>query len=164
MEEADKDWMMRMVGGWVFLLVRAHPGSPGQRAVKRLLLLLLLLLCRSWLKMHSTGMPEFGATILIGVSSYGTLGHVRPSTSNSLIFSVHFRTASLTVAFVRLPLQICLYSASAATVVQSQIPELFHCIVSCHYETNNFRVVLSPPVMHTRSWRHHIVPDSLAAG
>jgi len=95
--------------------------------------------------MHSTGMPEFGATILIGVSSYGTLGHVRPSTSNSLIFSVHFRTASLTVAFVRLPLQICLYSASAATVVQSQIPELFHCIVSCHYETNNFRVVLSPP-------------------
>jgi len=38
MEEADKDWMMiRMVGGWVFLLVPAHPGSPGQRAVKRLL-------------------------------------------------------------------------------------------------------------------------------
>jgi len=26
----------------VFLLVPAHPGSPGQRAVKRLLLLLLL--------------------------------------------------------------------------------------------------------------------------
>jgi len=41
MEEADKDWMMiRMVGGWVFLLVLAHPGSPGQTAVKRLLLLL----------------------------------------------------------------------------------------------------------------------------
>jgi len=40
-EEADKDWMMiRMVGGWMFLLVPAHPGSPGQRAVKRLLLLL----------------------------------------------------------------------------------------------------------------------------
>jgi len=38
MEEADKDWMMiRMVGGWVFLLVPAHPGSPGQRAVKQLL-------------------------------------------------------------------------------------------------------------------------------
>ena len=34
--------MIRMVGGWVFLLVPAHPGSPGQRAVKRLLLLLLL--------------------------------------------------------------------------------------------------------------------------
>jgi len=45
MEEADKDRMMiRMVGGWMFLLVPAHPGSPGQRAVKRLLLLLLLLL------------------------------------------------------------------------------------------------------------------------
>jgi len=43
--EADKDWMMiRMVGGWVFLLVPAHPGSPGQRAVEQLLLLLLLLL------------------------------------------------------------------------------------------------------------------------
>ena len=42
MEEADKDWMMiRMVGGRVFLLVPAHPGSTGQRAVKRLLLLLL---------------------------------------------------------------------------------------------------------------------------
>jgi len=36
MEEADKDWVtIRMVGGWVFLLVPAHPGSPGQRAVKR---------------------------------------------------------------------------------------------------------------------------------
>jgi len=29
MEEADKDWMMiRMVGGWVFLLAPAHAGSP----------------------------------------------------------------------------------------------------------------------------------------
>ena len=29
MEEADKDWMMiRMVGGSVFILVPAHPGSP----------------------------------------------------------------------------------------------------------------------------------------
>jgi len=43
MEEADKDWMMiRMVGGWVFLLVPAHPGSPGQRAVKRSSLLLYI--------------------------------------------------------------------------------------------------------------------------
>jgi len=40
MEEADKDWMMiRMVGEWMFLLVPAHMGSPGQRAIKRLLLL-----------------------------------------------------------------------------------------------------------------------------
>jgi len=38
MEEADKDWMMiRMVGWWMFLLVPAHPDSPGQRAVKWLL-------------------------------------------------------------------------------------------------------------------------------
>jgi len=36
--------MIRMVGRWVFLLVPAYPGSPRQRAVKRLLLLLLLLL------------------------------------------------------------------------------------------------------------------------
>ena len=43
MEEADKNWMMiRMVGGSVFLLVPAHLGSPGQRAVKQLLALLLL--------------------------------------------------------------------------------------------------------------------------
>ena len=34
--------MIRMVGGWVFLLVPAHPGSPGQRAIKRSLLLLQL--------------------------------------------------------------------------------------------------------------------------
>ena len=34
MGEAYKDWMMiRMVSGRMFLLVRAHPGSPGQRAV-----------------------------------------------------------------------------------------------------------------------------------
>jgi len=38
MEKADKDWMMiRIVGGWVFLLVPVHPGSPGQRSIKRLL-------------------------------------------------------------------------------------------------------------------------------
>jgi len=36
--------MIRMVGGWMFFLVTAHPGSPGQRAVKQLLMLLLLLL------------------------------------------------------------------------------------------------------------------------
>jgi len=36
--------MIRMVGGWVFLLVPAHPGSPRQRAVKQLLLLLLQLI------------------------------------------------------------------------------------------------------------------------
>jgi len=34
--------MIRMVGGWVFLLVLAHLGSPGQRAVKRLLLCVCL--------------------------------------------------------------------------------------------------------------------------
>ena len=38
---AELQWMMtRIVGGWMFLLVLANPGSPGQRAVKRLLLLL----------------------------------------------------------------------------------------------------------------------------
>jgi len=44
MEEADKDWMMiRMVGGLMFLLVPAHPGSPGQRAVNKTVVVLLLL-------------------------------------------------------------------------------------------------------------------------
>jgi len=43
MEEAGKGWLMIRIGvtGWLFLLVPAHPGSPGQRAVKRLLLLYL---------------------------------------------------------------------------------------------------------------------------
>jgi len=43
-EEADKGWLMITIGvsGWMFLLVLAYPGSPGKRAVKRLLLLLLL--------------------------------------------------------------------------------------------------------------------------
>jgi len=41
MEEADKDRMMiLMVGGWMFFLVPAHPGSLEQRVVKRLLMLL----------------------------------------------------------------------------------------------------------------------------
>jgi len=42
MEEADKDWMIGMVDGWIFLLVPANPGSPGQGAVKRLLFLIRL--------------------------------------------------------------------------------------------------------------------------
>ena len=38
MEEDDKGCpMIRMgVSGWMFLLVSAYPGSPGQKAVKRL--------------------------------------------------------------------------------------------------------------------------------
>jgi len=51
MEEADKDWMMiRMVGGWMFLLVPAHSGSRRQKAVKRLLLLLLCILQKIYVK------------------------------------------------------------------------------------------------------------------
>jgi len=44
--------MIRMVGGWMFLLVPAHPGSPRQRAVKRLLLLLLLFIALASLLWH----------------------------------------------------------------------------------------------------------------
>jgi len=46
MEEADKDWMtIRMVVGECFFWYRrTHTGSPGQRAIKWLLLLLLLYL------------------------------------------------------------------------------------------------------------------------
>jgi len=43
MEEAGKDWVMiRMVSVRIFLLVLAHPGSSGQRAVKQLLFSLLV--------------------------------------------------------------------------------------------------------------------------
>jgi len=57
MEEADKDWMViKMVGGWVFLLVPAHPGSPGQRAVKRLLLLHL----HVWAMCYTGRWPSVG--------------------------------------------------------------------------------------------------------
>jgi len=45
----------------VFLLVPAHPGSPGQRAVKRLLLLLLfnvLLLLHPWERLRSIVMSR----------------------------------------------------------------------------------------------------------
>ena len=36
-EEVDKGCLMIRMGvsGWVFLLVPAYPGSPGQRAIKR---------------------------------------------------------------------------------------------------------------------------------
>jgi len=32
MEEADKGWLMTTIGvsGWMFVLVPAHPGCPGQ--------------------------------------------------------------------------------------------------------------------------------------
>jgi len=43
--------MIRTVGGWVFLLVPAHPGSPGQRAVKRSLCCCILAPNKQW---HST--------------------------------------------------------------------------------------------------------------
>jgi len=57
--------------------------------------------------------------IRIGVVSYGALRYV-PLELQQFIFSVHFRAAqSLTAAFVRLSLEIYLYSASAAAVVQS---------------------------------------------
>ena len=40
MKEADKGWVMVRIGvsGCMFLLLLAHPGSLGQRAVKWLLL------------------------------------------------------------------------------------------------------------------------------
>jgi len=48
MEEADKDWMMiRMVGGWMFPLVPVHPGTPGQSAVKWLLLCVVVFVATS---------------------------------------------------------------------------------------------------------------------
>jgi len=45
MEEVDEGCLMigMAVSGWMFLLVPAYPGSPRQRAVRRLLLLLYVL-------------------------------------------------------------------------------------------------------------------------
>jgi len=80
MEEADDQWMMiRMVGGWVFLLALAHPGSPGQRAVKRLLLLLLLLwmihaiFFRYWPSMDS---PPFKSVKAISTLNACLIDHI----------------------------------------------------------------------------------------
>jgi len=42
--------MIRIVGGWVFLLVPGHLGSPGQRAVKWLLLLFFCFCLFVWLR------------------------------------------------------------------------------------------------------------------
>ena len=49
MERGDKgSTLIRMgVSGWMFLLVPAHPGCPGSKAIKRSLLLLLLWWWRS---------------------------------------------------------------------------------------------------------------------
>ena len=87
-----------------------------------------------------------------------------PSTSNDLIFSVHSRAAEnlqllkqntnifgettaqkplsdcLTAAFARLSLQMYLYSASAAAVIQSHLDEAtrsLYYFVSLLYVTNN---------------------------
>jgi len=46
MEEDGKGWLIRIgVSRWMFVQVPAHLGSPGQRAIKQLLLLLLLVAC-----------------------------------------------------------------------------------------------------------------------
>ena len=44
MEEADKDWIIRMVGGQVILLVPAHPGSPRQRAGCKTVVVIVVIL------------------------------------------------------------------------------------------------------------------------
>jgi len=84
-----------------------------------------------------------------------------PISATAVMFSVHFRaTQSVTAAYVRLPLQIYLYSgASAAAVVQSQLHEpcSLYYFVSL-YTRQSFHEVLCPPCI-ARSWRRH----SLAA-
>ena len=64
-----------------------------------------------------------------------TLGHVPPTRLPIFyFFKVHFRAAQrLTAAFVRLPLQIYLYSASAAAVVQLQLHNLVTVSFRCNY-------------------------------
>jgi len=89
--------------------------------------------------------------ILVGVASYGALGHVPPLTSNNF-FSVNFRAAQSDSYFMWLPLQTYLYSATAAAVVQSRLHErscslftvLFHHILCA---TKSF-VPHPPPSLH----------------
>ena len=61
-----------MVGGWVFLLVLAHPGSPGQRAIKRSLLSLCCVtssMCGSaWKTTASDEMPLISYTADVDAS------------------------------------------------------------------------------------------------
>ena len=54
MEKGDKGSTLTKMGvsGWMFLLVPAYPGCPGQTAVKWLLLLLLLLYCKTQLMLQ----------------------------------------------------------------------------------------------------------------
>jgi len=59
------------------------------------------------------------------------------SSNNLFIFSVNFRAAQSDSDFVRLPLQTCLYSATAAAVAQSRLyMNLVRCIIY------SFRVIL----------------------
>ena len=52
--------MIRMgVSGWMFLLVPAYPGSPGQKAVKRL----CVCMCRIGIWLDSAS-PLFGTTLV----------------------------------------------------------------------------------------------------
>ena len=55
MEEVGRGCLMSrvVVGGWMFLLVQAHPGSPGQRAIKRVCVCVCVGLVR-WITFEST--------------------------------------------------------------------------------------------------------------
>jgi len=79
------------------------------------------------------------STVIFGVASYGALGHVAPSTSNNLIFSVHLRPAqSLTATLCGcLSIHICILRQ------QLELCSLFY-FVSFLYAKNNVHVVLCP--------------------
>jgi len=69
MEEVHKGCLMIRMGvsGWMFLLVPAHPGSPGQRAVKQLCVCVLLLYTRL-IKQH----PHLTQASQLSVQTEGT--------------------------------------------------------------------------------------------
>jgi len=66
--------MIRMVGEWVFLLVPAHPGSPGQRAVKQLLCVCNWHHQRLWLNVDNVR-KDFAAKsfLLVVAAAYSQL-------------------------------------------------------------------------------------------
>jgi len=65
MGEADKGWLMIRIGvsEWMFLLIQAYPGNPGQRTIKWL----LLLLCTYHIHIYIFGIKD-EATLVHGIS------------------------------------------------------------------------------------------------
>ena len=92
----------------MFLLVPAHPGSPGQRAVKRFV---VVVLCQGGL---SSQPLSVSGSSTVTVPSHQLAGLLRPVTATSR--SVHMGTVPSTlpgVQFISKPVQILQCSAAS---------------------------------------------------